>query len=305
MALEKAHSGQITYLCLPYDLERDIFELTAQTFPGTAVKLALVSSYVQRWMEMFLYKIVVLDAPFNSIQLFLRTFHSRPRAFFAEYVKHLYLTSIVGITEAHELVSACESAQTVSCWVDARPQLRGLHSILPTRNLRRLSMKLETLWGYSYKSGEDGFRPEDYPQLTHLELVNPPGYNTIMNLDWEGICRLPALTHLALGHLWAHNHMYLLPVMEEFLRQCQKLQVLVVVAHDADFVSAFRAEGTFKNPRTVLLPEFHWPTTHTDYWANLRKGGPGIWENAEKMRNKQEQDQQPCLLQPLHVASIN
>ncbi len=36
-------------VCLPYELEREIFELAAESFPGAAVKLAVVSSYVQEW----------------------------------------------------------------------------------------------------------------------------------------------------------------------------------------------------------------------------------------------------------------
>lgn len=34
---------------LPYELEREIFELTARAFPGVGPKLCLVSRYVQAW----------------------------------------------------------------------------------------------------------------------------------------------------------------------------------------------------------------------------------------------------------------
>lgn len=34
---------------LPYELERDIFELTTRAYPGVGPKLSFVSRYVQAW----------------------------------------------------------------------------------------------------------------------------------------------------------------------------------------------------------------------------------------------------------------
>ena len=36
-------------LVLPYELEREILELTARAFPGFAVTLSTLCKYVQKW----------------------------------------------------------------------------------------------------------------------------------------------------------------------------------------------------------------------------------------------------------------
>ncbi|KAF5346772.1 hypothetical protein D9756_010432 [Leucocoprinus leucothites] len=267
---------------LPYELQQEIFELAAQAHPDCAPRLATVSSQVQFWYEPYLprdifliasnrrvepliYSIIVLDFPFSSIQLFIRTFRSRPKSFFAKYVRHLYITSIVGISDARDIVSACTGVLTVKCWIDARPNIQGMHFVLPTHTLRRLSIKIETLFGYTIDETAYKFRSEDYPQLTHLEIVNPPGHNSSICLDWEGISELPSLKYLVLGDMWGYDHYYLFNAMEEILRRCPRLRALVVMSRDYDFSHALQIEPIVRNPRLVLLPSFHWPDTQVGY----------------------------------------
>ncbi|KAK0194871.1 hypothetical protein F5146DRAFT_262433 [Armillaria mellea] len=67
---------------LPIELERDIFELAATLYPGSAYHLATISKRVQIWMEILIYQTVVLDLPKSRTNLFLRTVDSRPANFF-------------------------------------------------------------------------------------------------------------------------------------------------------------------------------------------------------------------------------
>lgn len=77
--------------------------------------------------------------------------------------------------------------------------------------------------------------------------------------------------------------------MEEILRRCPSLQLLVVMSRDDDFISSLQEEEVFKNPRFLVLPNYHWPVPRPKYWANIRNGGPDVFDNAEEIRRDNSQ----------------
>jgi hypothetical protein len=54
---------------LPYELQQDIFELTAQASPQCAPKLALVSSQVQYWWVPFKFPEIFREVQADSLRL--------------------------------------------------------------------------------------------------------------------------------------------------------------------------------------------------------------------------------------------
>jgi len=167
-----------------------------------------------------------------------------------------------------------------------------MHLILPTHTLRCLSIKIETLWGYNPEASE--FHPQDYPQLTHLEIVNPPRHSSSIDLDWEGISKLPSLAYLALGYLWGYDHCYLFNVMDEILGRCPKLRALIVMSQDRDFSSALEFEPVLGNQRLVFFPSMDWSDPHTGHRKNITREGANLWDRAERFRSEQEKGGSVC-----------
>lgn len=160
-----------------------------------------------------------------------------------------------------------------------------MHFILPTHNLRCLSIKIETLWGHHDNQEAYKFRPQDYPQLTHLEIVDPPRYNSCVDLDWEGICKLPSLAYLALGCLCGYGHCYLFNVMEEILRRCPKLRALIIVSRDYNFITALEFEPVLDNPRLVYFPSSDLYVGNRNR-KNIRTERAHLWDRAERLRSE-------------------
>ncbi|KAF8950731.1 hypothetical protein BDZ97DRAFT_1770851 [Flammula alnicola] len=191
---------------LPYELERDIFELAARAFPGNALELVTISRYADLLCavdrtEALIYETVVLESRLAT-DLFLRTLDVRPPSFFAKNIKRFYLTEVVSFydVEAQRILAGCTGLTEVTCWVYPHSFKDNLLPQLPTHNLQRLSIPLEALWGISPLSPQ--FTASLFPNLSHLEIVNPPGLHAALQIDWDGLIALPRLTHLALGELY-------------------------------------------------------------------------------------------------------
>ncbi|KAF5332074.1 hypothetical protein D9758_016262 [Tetrapyrgos nigripes] len=146
---------------LPSELERDIFELTAMTQRGSAVKLALVAQRTRIWMERLLYQTIILDSA-EQVSRFLYTVDVRQPAFFADYVKKLYLTTWAELDTVLKILEVCTGITHLTSW--AGPETPACKELLSTNllpssllsalslrstpsysSLQRMSVKLETL----------------------------------------------------------------------------------------------------------------------------------------------------------------
>ncbi len=166
--LSMSSQDQADKILLPYELERCILELAANSCQGLAFKLCTLSKYVQPWYD---FRLQIHLRSRNSLDfrwkhcytsrsswryhskprsdLFFRTFNARPPSFFAKNVKRLYITGIITFDEAQRVLAACSGAHDVTCWVYPHTLKDNLLQQLPTHNLRRLSITLESLWGLS------------------------------------------------------------------------------------------------------------------------------------------------------------
>jgi len=233
-------------------------------------------------MEALTYETVVLELPFETKRLFLRTFHERPAGFFANHVKRLYILNSMTYQEAQEVLSACTGVIDVACWAseDLFTGKRNLVDILPTKRLQRLSVTLDALWGTGPVDWK--FSDELFPNLSHLEIVNPPPFECLSSNhfdDLSGLCSLPSLTHLAFGDLWEDQHLYLIPFFQEVLKRCPRLQILILETRDTYFQSAI--SELKDDPRTVVQQSFNGDVPQSEYWEAVRQGGSDLWSRAE------------------------
>ncbi|KAF7369482.1 hypothetical protein MVEN_00277900 [Mycena venus] len=83
---------------LPLELERDIFELCALSWPISIPKLMLVARCVKEWVEPLLYRIIALG-PYGTVtgnpcftdNIISSAIHQKPPTFFHSAVRHLML----------------------------------------------------------------------------------------------------------------------------------------------------------------------------------------------------------------------
>ena len=224
-----------------------------------------------------------MELPFETKRLFMRTFHERPAGFFASHVKRLYILNSMTYQEAQDLLSACTGVIDVACWAsqDLFNEANLIH-ILPTKRLQRLSIKLDALWGAGAVDGR--FSDNLFPNLSHLEIVNPPSFECLSSHyldDLRGLCSLPSLTHLAFGDLWEDEHLYLIPFFADMLQRCSQLQILILETRDTRFRNAI--SEVRDDPRTVVQQSFNGDVTQSEYWEAIRQGGPDLWSRAESV----------------------
>ncbi|KAF9065936.1 hypothetical protein BDP27DRAFT_1331317 [Rhodocollybia butyracea] len=260
---------------LPSDIGREIFEVTARKFPGTAVKLAGLSKTVQYWMEWIIYETVVLDLPSSRTAALLRTIEAKPAEFFTRRIKRLYLSYSVTPAEAGRILSVCTGLTQLTCWVQHQHDGWLLRYLNPTSlsHLTRLSIKLD-MTNYT-------------KNLTHLDIVLPPPLNSGTLIDWEALIALPHLKHLIIGDLFPSEHMYLIPVLRQLLHSGPALEVLAIITNESAMRGALESEN-FDDSRMLIIPRFNWPFDLPTYWKKLYTSELDGWEpSADKVKKQQ------------------
>jgi len=261
---------------LPYELEREVFELTARAHPKCAPQLALVASYVQTWVEAVIYETIVLGAASHKQDLFWRTFSSRAPTFFSKNVRALHLATGAKREQALRILSVCANLSSLTCWADPLAAREEFCALL-SPNLRRLSINASILWS---RTGLTTFPDLTHPifaRLTHLEVVNPPSW-----FDWAPLLEgtLPNLTHLAFGDLHAVH----VPSMVDFFVDAlacdaPRLEMLIAVSQDEHLLSALRKEIT--DARLLCRPSYHHPFGPAEYWDGVARSEVQFWRRTE------------------------
>ncbi|KAF5346299.1 hypothetical protein D9758_011511 [Tetrapyrgos nigripes] len=162
---------------LPSELERDIFELTAMTQRGSAVKLALVAQRTRIWMERLLYQTIILDSA-EQVSRFLYTVDVRQPAFFADYVKKLYLTTWAELDTVLKILEVCTGITHLTSWAGPEtPACKELLStnLLPSSLLSALSLRstpsYSSLQRMSVKTGDACGQHAPYHHLQRLACL--------------------------------------------------------------------------------------------------------------------------------------
>ncbi|KAJ7780132.1 hypothetical protein DFH07DRAFT_950185 [Mycena maculata] len=254
---------------LPPEIEREIFEITAQ-FPRNAVQLVLVARRTQIWIERLIYETVTLSDP-EICDKFLRTLESRPAQFFADNVKSLCVPGDIELFEAEKVLKACRGVVNLAVWLP--PQHAPLFPSVCSLQPRRLSVNVSALCG---STSQPDFSHPFFAKVTHLELVDWMDWTTFLHIDQLS----PHLTHLALdldteteGSV-AH--------IRNILSSCRSLVICIgLVTNDEAMIVASEQLASIEDTRLVILSE----SNVIDNWeASLRDGtDASVWVFAESI----------------------
>ncbi|KAJ7049938.1 hypothetical protein C8F01DRAFT_1001456 [Mycena amicta] len=259
---------------LPYELEREIFELTARAYPEFAPQLALVCKYVQTWVEAVIYETIVVGAPNRTQRLFLNTVAVRPPSFFGRTVRNLHIATGLSAHHAHRLLTICTSLSSLTCWSPLLISPNELYALLDrSLYLRRLSIDASLLWApiSSADAHHPSFAHPLFAKLTHLEIVNPPWW-----FGWSPLLALPRLTHLAFGDLTA-EHADILEFFKQALEsEVPRLEMLVAVSGNERFLRRLEEEKE-KDGRFVCVQSYHSPLPPMEYWKGVTRGEVDFW----------------------------
>ncbi|ESK87010.1 hypothetical protein Moror_11993 [Moniliophthora roreri MCA 2997] len=251
---------------LPSELQRSIILLAAHLFPGSAVRLALVSRTVQTWIEYSLYHTLVFDLPFRRMNLLLRTLQGRPQPFFAERVKRIYITQTMSAQDLGRILSVCTRAEEVACWT-RRPSPNLIYGL---NNLTRLSIEFDLL----VKCDLEGLQT-----ITHLDIVNPP----FTPFPWSTyLTTLSRLGNISFGDLNS-SHVDLIQSLPDILEVFPSLEMLVLICRDSRILQLEGKTGT-EDDRVVVLPRFNYPKDLPTYWDDVSRGGEDFWDLARAAR---------------------
>ncbi|KAG5641101.1 hypothetical protein DXG03_005988 [Asterophora parasitica] len=122
---------------LPFDLKREILEITAYVHPPFAPRLALVSKEVKTWAERIIYRELFFDAHHNvyqreystptPLEKFQVAISARPASFFAEYVRSLHFVGRSSPSQILPIIHACSGVTNFGLYAtwDAEYSSRG------------------------------------------------------------------------------------------------------------------------------------------------------------------------------------
>ncbi|KAJ7132711.1 hypothetical protein C8R46DRAFT_655823 [Mycena filopes] len=244
------------YPLFPLDLEREIFETTAELYPATRTTLLRVARRVLVWIEPLLYRVVCVKQRRHRYDAALPALLNKPAEFCRLAVRHLLLDAPGEIS--HKLLKLCSSVTDLG--LGGSFQLDP--AVLPTlaeMRLQRLTVNIQALGG-------DMTHPS-FSFLTHLTIL--AHYSATLRLIVEQIPTLPALTHLTVFFDIPQD------VIESILTSSPRLQQLMVLylKHPA-FASRYDRAKTLQgcDPRFVIA-------LYTQYWSTWAACAEGLGDD--------------------------
>ncbi|KAJ7634398.1 hypothetical protein FB45DRAFT_1056452 [Roridomyces roridus] len=257
---------------LPTDIEREVFETVALIFPSMIPTLLLVARRVLIWTEPLLYR--VLGDPrgqsYKSLATaLLATSRSKPPSFLHKSVRHLFLDMSSEWTdeEALQVLRLCTGLVNLLALPPySNPRLLPILGVL---HLRRLSTSLETLFG---NRAEIDLRHPLFSSLTHLDIFDEGIASNSLHV--QGLCALPALTHLCLNNdvPWG--------AVKDLLAGCRSLSVFVNLWA---YIRFDRAKAVARSPPVTDVRFV--VAVFADYWTDWETGAYGgndFWKSAEE-----------------------
>ncbi|KAJ7714819.1 hypothetical protein DFH07DRAFT_373943 [Mycena maculata] len=248
---------------LPVEVEREIFEWTAISYPRAIPRLLRVARRVQLWVEPYLYRIVQIG-PTPPYSIMQQT--TKPASFYRDAVRHLYLPHTPPFDWSPKILEMCTGTRNFTATGGSPGP--ALIPILLQMDLRQLSLYLGYLFG-----GHQNINLKHplFSSITHLDV-----FDDIPENDPQispHLAALPALTHLALNHDVPPR------LFREILSDCSKLQVLVNLwdSDSASFGRFLAHNPPVADPRFVI-------SEYKDYrleWVASARGEPDFWSVAE------------------------
>ncbi|KAF7356353.1 hypothetical protein MVEN_00967600 [Mycena venus] len=262
---------------LPVELEKEIFQMTAYSWPLSIPRLMLVAHRVKIWVEPLLFQVIVLsryqcldktfipytypiagDDDFSGIQ-------SQPTSVLRDSVRHLLLFRIPK-TVSEFIVSASSAVEDL--WISTAEPIAFLLPFIGVLPLKRLYCDLKEL--FAHKAQIDFGHPL-FSRLTHLELFDQNATDSYFDL-----ALIPNLTHLAF------NIPGFLDMSLTLLKTCKSLRVLVLVMLRRGYLSEMIVEHEAlgqlsEDPRFVQM----FCSQFVDDWKTGALTGSDYWSRAE------------------------
>ncbi|KAJ7167003.1 hypothetical protein C8R46DRAFT_1351196 [Mycena filopes] len=253
----------------PLDIERELFETTANLYPKAIPTLLLVCHRVHVWIEPLLYTVIVSPRE-NDI---LTAIQSKSPTFLCNAVRHVFLGNEAFDTGWRFLLPHC--SRIVSLFLDVASldvDVSQPLQFLDNTTLQRLNINVpesdEARWAQLILRPTLSF-------LSHLELFAQNDSTSGWD-DWSPIASLPALTHLCMSNTLADA------ILVGAVAHCPRLVVVVACYWDGgedQSASEFAARLTVNDPRLVVL------MTLVEYkadWECGARGGEDFWVRAER-----------------------
>ncbi len=209
-------------------------------------------------VEPILYESITIGRPTVDDALLMRTFTSKPVAFFASAVKNLCLTRRVPNDAARYVLEACSSVQRLACWVDRLENHDLGDLIVPKISLQELSCGMSVFRVLAARSLECPWAS----RLTHLELI-------MFDIEFVQLSIFPQLTHFSL--LVGYFEAVVGDLITFISAMCASISVISVQFEEADQPELVFPWST--DPRVVLsLRDRSEPTrawTRGDRWTTV------------------------------------
>ncbi|KAJ7065681.1 hypothetical protein C8F01DRAFT_1228928 [Mycena amicta] len=262
----------VTETRLPPDLEREIFEYTADLYPATIPNLLCVAHRVLVWIEPILYRTVHISP--EHISAFLTATKSKPPEFFAKHVQRLFITSFRDpqMDDTFAGLALCTGVTrmaglgTLVC--------RSLLPVIAGMRLQRIALFLTHIFP-SDADADDEHEADEvdlslpcFQTLTHFDVFDFLDMEAVALVHAAKLCTLPVLTHLSLNGTvpWS--------AVEMLLQGCRRLQVLVVLWAQSENNGRKRAAQTPFDDVRFVVTRYHiyeeaiWDPPN--YWTQAR-----------------------------------
>ncbi|KAJ7059736.1 hypothetical protein C8F01DRAFT_1370601 [Mycena amicta] len=277
---------------LPRELEREIFELAAQSPPSTVAVLLRVAHRVQEWTEPFLYRTIRVRTS-QSFEAFQHVLRTKPPNFLAASVRHVLFEAREGCTDeiCLEIISKCPGITHIGTTVNfTGPKALDAFQTLP--NLTHLTASLCDLFSPEGNSIVGKVNPAHpvFARVTHLIPLDE-----IHHRDGAGreICvalsRMPSLTHLRL------DQDGLAPAdVEHLLCDCLRLEVLLLVT---DTKYSITSEGYPTAESRLVWGLSGDRYSYESFWNEWERTVNGLvdpWALAEALVKERSQSQATC-----------
>ncbi|KAK7038536.1 hypothetical protein R3P38DRAFT_2906423 [Favolaschia claudopus] len=259
-------SGSDSESRLPSDLERLIFETTAQMFPEEIPNLLLTAWRVKAWLEPLLYRVVLVSSEVRDsfrtipVDTFVNLIKSKPSGFFEKAVRHLmFCPGEVSPTNLDLVLAACSRVMNLFLLVDiiTPAELAASNQL---RSLTRLALRIDTLHIADLRS-------PFLQHVTHLELLDVE-FERHIDLP-ASLGAVPRLTHLSINFGLGDADLY------ARIRNMTQLKCIVFIGSGQAAIDEMHLSAENElDARLVCLfqTDFHkdWyqgATIGDDYWA--------------------------------------
>ncbi|KAJ7132713.1 hypothetical protein C8R46DRAFT_1235667 [Mycena filopes] len=169
----------------PLDLEREIFESTAEIYPETRTTLLRVARRVLVWIEPLLYRVIRAEQWGHRYDAAIPALLKKPAEFCRLAVRHLLLDAPG--EKSHKLLKLCSSVTDLGLGASFQLDCTVLPTLTEMR-LQRLTVNIQALGDMTHPL---------FSSLTHLAIL--VHYSATPGLIVEQIPTLTALTHLTVN----------------------------------------------------------------------------------------------------------